>query len=217
LRENFKKIKLEELMSPRVEPEERRSEILDAALRCFIRTGYHRTSMDDIVKESGLSKGTIYWYFKNKRALFIALFDRVVFDIAAAMQKVLAEPKPVTERLCLIASSIKISIKIDEESKQTLKLPLVLIAELLHDEAHDEELIQHARSVLSVFATQLKKLIDEGISSGELKKVDSEKLAWGLMALLDGLVLYFAVGITENTTKHLQLMAELIVDGLKKR
>jgi len=169
--------------------------------------------MDDIVKESDLSKGTIYWYFKNKKALFIALFDKVVYDIAFAMQKVLDEPKPVTERLRLIASSIKI----DEESKQTLKLPLILISELLQDEAHDEDLILHARSVLSVFATQLKELIDEGISNRELNKVDSEKLAWGLMALLDGLVLYYAVGITENTTKHLQLMAELIVDGLKKR
>jgi AcrR family transcriptional regulator len=204
---------MEELVSPRVDAEERHAEILSAALRCVIGTGYHRTSMEDIVKESNLSKGTIYWYFKNKRALFIALFDRVVFDIATTMQKVLDEPKPVTERLSLIASSIKI----DEESKQTLKLPLVLITELLQDEAQDEEFIQHAQSVLSVFATQLKKLIDEGISSGELKNVDSEKLAWGLMALLDGLVLYYAVGITENTTKHLQLTAELIVDGLKKR
>ena len=83
-------------------------------------------------------------------------------------------------------------------------------------QSRDEELIQHARSVLSVFATQLKELIDEGISSGELKNVDSEKLAWGLMALLDGLVLYYAVSITENTTKHLQLMAELLVEGLLK-
>lgn len=169
--------------------------------------------MDDIVKESDLSKGTIYWYFKNKKALFIALFDKVVFDIAAAMQKALDEPKPVTERLCLIASNIKI----DEESKQTLKLPLILISELLQDEAHDEDLILHARSVLSVFATQLKELIDEGISNGELNKVDSEKLAWGLMALLDGLVLYYAVGITENTTKHLQLITELVVKSLQIR
>jgi AcrR family transcriptional regulator len=202
---------MEGLVTPRVDAEERRAEILGAALRCFVRTGYHGTSMDDIVKESDLSKGTIYWYFKNKKALFIALFDRVVYDIAFTMQKVLDEPKPVTERLRLIASSIKI----DEESKQTLKLPLILISELLQDEAHDEDLILHARSVLSVFATQLKELIDEGISNGELNKVDSEKLAWGLMALLDGLVLYYAVGITENTTKHLQLITELVVKSLQ--
>ena len=43
---------------------ERRQQILSAAMTCFIAKGYHRATMDDIVVESGLSKGTLYWYFK---------------------------------------------------------------------------------------------------------------------------------------------------------
>jgi AcrR family transcriptional regulator len=168
--------------------------------------------MDDIVKESGLSKGTLYWHFKNKRALFIGLFDKVAFEIGAVMKNALDESKPVAERLRSIATSLRI----DEETKQTLKLPLILLAELLHEEALDEELLRHSRSVLRVFATQLKELIDTGIASGELRAIDSEELAWALMALLDGLVLYYAVGITDNTTKHLQIMVDLILEGLLK-
>ncbi len=45
--------------------EERRSQILKAALRCFAHHGYHQTTMDDIVEESGLSKGTLYWYYES--------------------------------------------------------------------------------------------------------------------------------------------------------
>ncbi len=48
--------------------EERRNEILGAALEVFIEKGYDKASMDDIVRASGLSKGTLYWYFKNKKS-----------------------------------------------------------------------------------------------------------------------------------------------------
>lgn len=47
----------------------RRDEILTAALRCFERSGYHRTSMADIIAESGLSAGAIYGYFESKRQI----------------------------------------------------------------------------------------------------------------------------------------------------
>jgi len=52
---------------------ERRQQILSAAMNCFLAKGYHRATMDDIVAESGLSKGTLYWYFKSKKELFLAL------------------------------------------------------------------------------------------------------------------------------------------------
>ncbi len=47
----------------------RREEILDAALVCFSRDGFHRTTMQDIVRESGLSPGAIYNYFKSKEEI----------------------------------------------------------------------------------------------------------------------------------------------------
>lgn len=55
---------------------ERRQQILDAALRCFIERGFHRTSIADICKAAGLSVGAVYTHFKNKRAITLALGDR---------------------------------------------------------------------------------------------------------------------------------------------
>jgi AcrR family transcriptional regulator len=49
--------------------DERRSEIMAAALRCFVRSGYQQTSMADIIAESGLSAGAIYGYFASKKEL----------------------------------------------------------------------------------------------------------------------------------------------------
>ena len=49
--------------------EARKNQIIQAAIECFIRKGFHRTSMQDIVSESGLSPGAIYLYFKSKEEI----------------------------------------------------------------------------------------------------------------------------------------------------
>lgn len=53
----------------------RRQQILDAAANCFARNGFHRTSMQDIVKESGISAGLIYRYFAGKDDMIIAIVE----------------------------------------------------------------------------------------------------------------------------------------------
>jgi AcrR family transcriptional regulator len=57
---------------------ERPEEISAAALRVFARRGLHKTTLDDVAKEAGVSKGTIYRYFKNKEDLFTAAAQQVV-------------------------------------------------------------------------------------------------------------------------------------------
>lgn len=53
--------------------EARREQIIAAALRCFHRNGFHPTTMDDIVRESGLSAGAVYTYFSGKDELIVAV------------------------------------------------------------------------------------------------------------------------------------------------
>src|SRR6201982_2660662 len=55
---------------------DRRSQILEAALVCFAKRGFHQTSMHDISAEAGISVGLIYRYFENKEAVISAMADR---------------------------------------------------------------------------------------------------------------------------------------------
>ncbi|HEV8712797.1 MAG TPA: TetR/AcrR family transcriptional regulator [Candidatus Binatia bacterium] len=59
-------------------PDRRPDEILDAALRVFARCGLHKTNLEEVAKEAGISKGTIYLYFKDKEELFVAAAHRIV-------------------------------------------------------------------------------------------------------------------------------------------
>src|SRR5271165_6651743 len=58
------------------DPDATRSRILDAALDVFAAKGYHDSRMDEIVEQSGTSKGSIYFHFPNKERLFLALVDQ---------------------------------------------------------------------------------------------------------------------------------------------
>ena len=58
--------------------EARRDEIIGAALRCFSTRGFQRTSMADIIAESGLSAGAIYGHFAGKKELFSAVAGRIL-------------------------------------------------------------------------------------------------------------------------------------------
>ncbi len=61
-------------------PAHRSEEITAAALRVFARRGLHQTALEDVAKEAGVSKGTIYLYFKSKEDLFIAAAQQVVLS-----------------------------------------------------------------------------------------------------------------------------------------
>jgi len=76
---------------PRGNTEARRAAILDAALRVFGQYGYRRTSMDDIAREAGIAKGTIYLSFASKEEVFQALSQslsqRMLADAEAARHR----------------------------------------------------------------------------------------------------------------------------------
>jgi len=63
------------------EPEERRKDILKAALRLFKEKGYEKTVVSDIVKSAGIAQGTFYIYYKSKEDVFLAVLENLREEI----------------------------------------------------------------------------------------------------------------------------------------
>jgi TetR/AcrR family transcriptional regulator, acrAB operon repressor len=78
------------------EAEETRSRILDAAEHMFSEHGVSRTSLEDIAQAAGVTRGAIYWHFKDKRDLFASMVDRVTLPmeamVAASSDESVADP-----------------------------------------------------------------------------------------------------------------------------
>src|SRR5256714_5835631 len=68
------------------------TQILDAAIVCFARRGFHLTSMHDISAEAGISVGLIYRYFQNKEAVISAMADRYKKEINDLLERARQAP-----------------------------------------------------------------------------------------------------------------------------
>lgn len=81
--------------------ERRRQQILDAARRCFIRQGFHQTSMTDIFAESGLSAGAVYGYFRGKDEIIRAIAAYVLSQISGLLEPIVGQdpPPPLDEAI----------------------------------------------------------------------------------------------------------------------
>jgi AcrR family transcriptional regulator len=122
----------------------RRRQILDAAARCFARDGFHRTSMQDIVRESGISAGLVYRYFEGKDDMIAAIVAewhdqrRIVLAEDAYLDLLRAVGDPdARERMRLgvqiWAEAIR-SPRVAEVARRTVDEPRAAVAEFLRAE-----------------------------------------------------------------------------------
>jgi TetR/AcrR family transcriptional repressor of uid operon len=91
---------------PKLKPETqqaRRASLLDAAERCFARSGFHRTTMQDICKEAGMSPGALYVYFPSKEALIAGIVERDRTKFASELADISSAPDLMTALATLAA------------------------------------------------------------------------------------------------------------------
>ncbi len=73
--------------------------ILDAAVKTFSRSGYHRTRVSDIAREAGVADGTVYLYFNNKEDILISLFQNIMNIFVEELKAELSHRKNANEKL----------------------------------------------------------------------------------------------------------------------
>ncbi|MBU1222097.1 TetR/AcrR family transcriptional regulator [Myxococcota bacterium] len=78
----------------------KREMILDAAMKSILEHGYRKTTLEDIAGELGLTKTALYYYFKSKDDLVLALADRQLITLLEDQKKILELDKDIMDRLC---------------------------------------------------------------------------------------------------------------------
>jgi AcrR family transcriptional regulator len=80
-------------------PAQVRDAILDAAERLLARYGYKKTTIDDLAREAGIGKGTVYLHFPSKEEVALCTIDRIVARLLDRLRELAQSDEPVTERL----------------------------------------------------------------------------------------------------------------------
>jgi TetR/AcrR family transcriptional regulator, fatty acid metabolism regulator protein len=163
---------------------ESRARIIQAALTCFSRQGHKHTTMDDIVAESGLSKGTLYWYFESKEDLLESVINSwLEAHLSEELPTLLARYPTASAKLrALIQGMMEFSGQIEDFFN--------LFVEFWVSSSHREEVSRVWLAPLLQYEPFIVAIIEEGISTGEFKPVDAKSLAWAIMAAYDGLAAY---------------------------
>ena len=197
-------------MVPRADvSEERKTQILDAAMDTFAKKGIHKTRMSDIAEKSGLSKGSLYWYFDSKDSIILNLMQRIFEPEIKDLEKLLLDPRPAEERLYVYAERGGTDIV------NLLKwMPLVYDFIAL---AFRQEIIKKTMSVYYRKNIELlEKLIQQGIDSGEFQDQDPLDTAISIGALIEGtVVLWFFDPENIDIIDRIKTNLKLLLEGLK--
>jgi AcrR family transcriptional regulator len=174
---------------PRVSPEHEqavRDRIVRAATSVFAEHGFHRATMQDIVRESGLSVGAIYTYFKGKSELILAGCDLISDMELGELRRRL---EPVADYRTRVATALGFFFDQYETERGADGRALLLTrawAEADTDPAIREMLRRRRRETVTACAM----LLQEGVVRGELPPwLEVEAVAHAVAALLDGILL----------------------------
>jgi len=191
--------------------EKRKNQIIEAATNVFARLGFQKARMDDIVEESGLSKGTLYWYFKSKDDLIVGIIDKLLGNELTELRKLQATEGPVQEKL-----SKFIDITIDDFKRISPLLPMYyeFFAMAMRSQSIQSMFSRYFRSYMEV----LTPLIQEGIHAREFEDIDATEAAIAIAAVLEGMIVLTAYDPDIiDLERHIRSASKILIDGMRRR
>lgn len=163
-------------MASHLPAEVRRDQVLNAALACFARNGYHATRIDDIVAEAGLSKGAIYHRFRSKEEIFLGVFDAYEAEVWHAW-----EALPRADVLATLEAVGRVVLETVLEPRAYLHVWKELLA---HRSAG-----QRFARIYRTSRAQLEAMIAAGVRDRTLGDVDGPAAAALITGAIEGLLL----------------------------
>lgn len=159
--------------------ERRRRQILDAAMACFRRRGFHQTSMQEICAEAGLSAGALYRYFPSKAEIIAAIADEDRHSTAPLFEAI-ASGADMIEGLCAFAAHVV--TKCGAES--------TIAADVIAETLRDTELSQRFAAHEAMMRERLSAAIASAQRRGRATLiVTPEQAARVIVLMLDGLMI----------------------------
>ena len=188
----------------------RRHQILEAATTIFSQFGLYQARMEDIAVAAGVSKGTIYLYFKDKDSLIQALAEQIFAQELADLQLAYDTAGTAVERLTIFYEAL-----IAEEAEVLPLMPILYEFYALGLRREDVRVV--LSNFLNQSATLLAAIIQEGVASGEFAPTDALKAARALDALMSGIILQWVYAPEEVDLKvllryRIQLLEHLFLE-----
>jgi TetR/AcrR family transcriptional regulator, fatty acid metabolism regulator protein len=163
---------------------DKRTLILEAAVRVFARKGYHAARVGDIAAEAGVAHGLLYHYFDSKEQLLESIFRETWSELLSALEQVEQDVRPAGEQLRQMAAIVLRSWRNDPD----------LVQVLVREVARSPQLGGRVDEIEKAFAV-IERIIERGQKAGELRRdVDARLAAWIVYGALEEILTGWVLG-----------------------
>jgi AcrR family transcriptional regulator len=196
-------------MSPRLDvSEERKDQIMNAAEGVFSQKGFNDARMDDIAEETGLSKGTLYLYFKSKEDLVIAILDRMFKEVFQGLKARKNTESSATEAIWRFTED---AIRDYKKMMRMMPIAYEFLALVFRNKIVQKAFKQYFNHYMDV----LIPIIQRGIDSGEFRQVEAEDIAIAAGAIFEGTILLWVYDKSRvDVERHIRSSIDLLLKGV---
>jgi AcrR family transcriptional regulator len=190
--------------------EDIRDLILDVADRLLSRYGYQKMTMDDLAREVGVAKGTIYLHFASKEEVTLSVVDRIVDRVKRELEVISRSDRPPAARLRLMLLA-RVMVRFDSVRHYTENLSDLLAA-------LRPALLARRRRHFEDEAQILAEVLKEGQRSGVFARRDVSATAYALVQATNSLLPFNLstreLGERGDVEKQIARIADLLIGGL---
>jgi AcrR family transcriptional regulator len=185
-----------------------RNTILEKAKCLFIEHGYHGLSMREIAEEVGVSKAALYYHFKDKEELFIAVLDQNLGKTAEQIDIIKSESSSSYE---MIVKFIEYVLTQQAEQRAVIRLGTQEMSQLSAESRNMFNENYHQK-----FTGKLQEIFVLGMKNGEFKSMDPDIATWALLGLLYPYLYPNHFGSAPLSHEKIELIISLFMDGIRK-
>ena len=187
--------------------------VLASALNLFVSRGYRATSIDDIARQAGLTKGAIYFYFKGKSALLLELIaqSRTLYQgVFARMQGSRLDASAQLELF------VDWAAEVGAQNNQLLVLPILIS---MDGGIGDKDVERSLEQLYDLFHAEMERVVCQGRDEGDfVQDLFPQEQAAVLVAFTDGMLLeWFRRSNRLSGGKLVQSAKTLLIGGMRSR
>lgn len=190
--------------SSHASPQQREAELLAAARACFARDGYSGTTIDKIAAEAGLSKGSVYRFFKTKDDILLALLDAYEADFSARLKRVVSTAESALEGIRLFL------VFLFDMSAEQSDMGKVWI-EFIHQDVSRNRFTELRETAKHA----LEGIVELGVKKGELKVVPADAIIDLVITIHEGVMVQAIVDEGFDAISRFERLWPLLASGIK--
>jgi AcrR family transcriptional regulator len=153
-----------------------REQILQTANTLFIEHGYSGLSMREISEAIGVSKAALYYYYKDKEQLFLAILKAYLDEMETAIDQILSRPVSGKEKIRLFVEYI---LTQPAEQRATIRLASQEISHLSATARQGFDQIYREK-----FINKIRAMLVAGMEQGEFRPIQAETAVWALLGIM---------------------------------